>query len=120
SLLLMVSGTLMALTKPAPQATGREPATWHSVMEGLRFVFSRPIVFGAISLDLFAVLFGGATALLPALASDVLHVGPTGLGFLRTAPGLGAALTGMLLVVAPMTRQVGRWMFGGVVRFGGE
>ena len=80
SLLLVVAVTLMCLTAPTQQASHREPATWHSVLEGLRFVFSRPIVLGAISLDLFAVLFGGATALLPALAHDVLHTGPTGLG----------------------------------------
>jgi len=109
---------LMLLTKPAPQATRNEPATWHSVLEGLRFVFSRPIVLGAISLDLFAVLFGGATALLPALAHDVLHIGPTGLGLLRTAPGAGAALCSVALAFWPITRSVGKWMFGGVAVFG--
>jgi predicted MFS family arabinose efflux permease len=75
-------------------------------------------VLGAISLDLFAVLFGGATALLPVYAADVLHVGPSGLGWLRAAPGVGAALTGIVLSVLPVTRQVGRWMFGGVIVFG--
>lgn len=118
SLILLVSVVLMAMVRVPRVAPREEPTNWHTVLEGLRFVRSRPVVFGAISLDLFAVLFGGATALLPALASDVLRVGPTGLGFLRTAPGLGAALTGLLLVVAPMTRHVGRWMFGGVVLFG--
>lgn len=96
----------------------REPATWHTLLEGLRFVRSRPVVLGAISLDLFAVLFGGATALLPAYANDVLHVGPTGLGILRTAPGVGAALTAVALAHAPITRRVGHWMFGGVAVFG--
>jgi MFS family permease len=76
------------------------------------------VVFGAISLDLFAVLLGGATALLPIYASDVLHVGPSGLGLLRTAPGLGAALTALLLVYLSLTRNVGRWMFAGVALFG--
>jgi MFS family permease len=118
SIILLVSVVLMAMVRVPRVAQHAEPTNWHTVLEGLRFVRSRPVVFGAISLDLFAVLFGGATALLPALASDVLHVGPTGLGFLRTAPGLGAALTGLLLVVAPMTRHVGRWMFGGVGLFG--
>jgi hypothetical protein len=75
-------------------------------------------VLGAISLDLFAVLFGGATALLPVYAADVLHVGPSGFGWLRAAPGMGAALTGAVLSVLPVTRHVGRWMFGGVVLFG--
>jgi hypothetical protein len=73
---------------------------------------------GAISLDLFAVLFGGATALLPAFASDILHIGPAGLGLLRTAPGVGAALTAFAMGVAPIERHVGRWMFGGVALFG--
>jgi len=118
SLLLIVSVTLMSLTTPTKQTTNREPASWHSVMEGLRFVFSRPIVLGAISLDLFAVLFGGATALLPALAHDVLHAGPTGLGMLRTATGVGAALCSVVLAFYPITRRVGLWMFGGVAVFG--
>src|SRR5262245_15027563 len=118
AVVLLVSVVLMAMVRVPRAAQPEEPANWHTVLEGLRFVRSRPVVFGAISLDLFAVLFGGATALLPALASDVLHVGPTGLGFLRTARGLGAALTGPMPVVAPMPRPVGRWMFGGVVLFG--
>jgi MFS family permease len=84
----------------------------------MRFVWSRPIVLGAISLDLFAVLFGGATALLPALAHDVLHIGPGGLGMLRTAPGVGAALCSITLAFFPITRRVGLWMFAGVAVFG--
>jgi MFS family permease len=95
-----------------------EPAGWEALLSGLRFVRSRRLVLGAISLDLFAVLFGGATALLPVYAADVLHVGPAGLGWLRTAPGLGAAACGVLLGVAPIQRSVGRWMFGGVIAFG--
>jgi MFS family permease len=96
----------------------REPASWHTLLSGLQFVRSRPIVLGAISLDLFAVLFGGATALLPMYASDILHIGPSGLGLLRTAPGVGAALCGLVLAVSPITRHVGAWMFGGVAVFG--
>jgi MFS family permease len=75
-------------------------------------------LLGAISLDLFGVLFGGATALLPAYARDVLHVGPAGLGLLRTATGLGATITAVFLVVSPIERHVGRWMFAGVTLFG--
>ena len=90
----------------------------NALLEGLRFVRRRRPVLGAISLDLFAVLFGGATALLPVYAADVLHVGPSGLGWLRAAPGVGAALTGLLLGSVPVTRHVGRWMFGGVLVFG--
>ncbi|KQV91379.1 MFS transporter [Massilia sp. Root351] len=118
SALLVVSVALMCMTKTAPQAVSKEPASWHSVLEGLRFVMSRPVVLGAMSLDLFAVLFGGATALLPALAADVLHVGPSGLGLLRTAPGVGAALCSVALAFFPITRRVGLWMFGGVALFG--
>jgi MFS family permease len=119
SALLAAAVALMCLTKPASQVISREPATWHSVLEGMRFVKSRPIILGAMSLDLFAVLFGGATALLPALAADVLHIGPGGLGLLRTAPGAGAALCSIALAFFPITRRVGVWMFGGVALFGG-
>ena len=86
------------------------------VLEGLRFVFRRRTVLGAISLDLFAVLFGGATAMMPIYASEVLHVGPVGYGVLRAAPGVGAALIGALLAFSPIQRNVGRWMFSGVAR----
>lgn len=89
-----------------------------AVFEGLRFVFSRPVVLGAVSLDLFAVLFGGAVALLPAMATDVLQVDATGLGLLRAAPAVGAALAAVALVWRPIRRHVGRWMFGGVALFG--
>jgi MFS family permease len=118
SALLMVSVVLMCMSKAPPQVVNKEPASWHSVLEGLRFVLSRPVVLGAMSLDLFAVLFGGATAMLPALAADVLHVGPSGLGLLRTAPGMGAALCSVALAFFPITRRVGVWMFGGVALYG--
>jgi MFS family permease len=95
-----------------------EPASLHTLLSGLRFVRSKPVVLGAISLDLFAVLLGGATALLPLFASDVLRVGPGGLGLLRTAPGVGASLCALVLAVSPIARNVGRWMFGGVAAFG--
>ena len=116
--LLLVSLLLMFFTRLQQPAASATPASWRTFLEGLRFVWSKPIVLGAISLDLFAVLFGGATALLPAVARDILHVGPTELGLLRTAPGLVAALTAMLLAFFPISRRVGRWMFDGVVLFG--
>ena len=100
---------------PAPQA---EPDSWHTLLEGLRFVWQRKIILGAVSLDLFAVLFGGATALLPAYASDVLQVGPDGLGVLRAAPGVGAALIAISFAWRPFTRRVGPLMFAGVALFG--
>jgi MFS family permease len=116
--LLVTAVVLMCLVKSVKQASASGPASWHTVLEGLRFVWSKPVVLGAISLDLFAVLFGGATALLPALAHDVLHVGPSGLGMLRTAPGAGAALCSIALAFFPITRRVGLWMLGGVAVFG--
>jgi MFS family permease len=119
SALLAISVVLMAtLRRGGQQVATATPLDRHALLEGLRFVRRRRPVLGAISLDLFAVLFGGATALLPVYAADVLHVGPSGLGWLRAAPGLGAALTGLVLSVRPVTRHVGRWMFGGVVLFG--
>ncbi|QAU34002.1 MFS transporter [Janthinobacterium sp. 17J80-10] len=116
--LLIAAVVLMLATRAGAQISHREPATWHSLLDGLRFVWSRPVVLGAISLDLFAVLFGGATALLPAYAHDVLDAGPTALGLLRTAPAAGAALTAIVLAFQPITRGIGRWMFGGVAVFG--
>ena len=116
--LLLIATLLMASTTSAPQVRSTAPVSWHTLLEGLRFVRSRPIVLGAISLDLFAVLFGGATALLPAYAHDVLHAGPTALGWLRTAPGAGAALCSIALAFVPIRRHVGVWMFGGVAVFG--
>jgi MFS family permease len=91
---------------------------WHSVLDGFRFVVGKKPLLGAISLDLFAVLFGGATALLPVFATDVLHVDSAGLGVLRAAPGVGAAIVALGLGLRPITRHAGRWMFGGVAAFG--
>jgi MFS family permease len=88
------------------------------LLTGLRFVFSRPPILGAISLDLFAVLFGGATALLPIYARDILHVGPWGLGLLRSAPAVGAALMAVFLAQRPLARRAGAWMFACVALFG--
>jgi MFS family permease len=88
------------------------------VAEGVRFVRSRPVVLGAISLDLFAVLLGGATALLPVYARDILHVGPIGLGFLRSAPAVGAVLVGLALAHRPIAGGAGAKMFGAVALFG--
>lgn len=88
------------------------------VIEGIRFVRQRPVVLGAISLDLFAVLLGGATALLPVYARDILHVGPIGLGVLRSAPAIGAAVVALSLGRKPLERNTGSMMFGAVAIFG--
>jgi hypothetical protein len=118
AVILLIAVVMMSRVKLPDIIRAKEPASWHTVFEGLRFVKSRPMILGAISLDLFAVLFGGATALLPAFASDILHTGPEGLGLLRTAPAIGAAVTAAILAYRPVTRKVGRWLFGGVAIFG--
>ena len=91
---------------------------WERVAEGIRFVRERPIVLGAISLDLFAVLLGGAVALLPVFARDILHVGPMGLGLLRSAPAAGAALMAFTLARFPIERRSGTHLFVAVAIFG--
>jgi MFS family permease len=91
---------------------------WEMVKEGLVYVWNQKIVFGAISLDLFAVLLGGATLLLPAFAADVLKVGPSGFGLLRAAPGIGAALAAAYLSAKPIRSKAGPIMFTGVATFG--
>jgi MFS family permease len=116
--LLTLVVLLVLSIKPVRAATRAAAFKLSDVLEGLRFVFRRRTVLGAISLDLFAVLFGGATAMLPIYASDVLHVSPAGFGALRSAPGIGAAIVAALLALSPLDRHVGRWMFGGVALFG--
>jgi MFS family permease len=90
----------------------------HEAMEGLRFVRRQPILLGAISLDLFAVLFGGAVALLPAIAKDRLSVGAVGLGWLRAAGGIGAGTMTLVIAARPLTRRVGRILLLAVALFG--
>ncbi|WP_430424218.1 MFS transporter [Phenylobacterium sp.] len=91
---------------------------WQLMKEGLSYVWRQKIVFGAISLDLFAVLLGGATALLPVFARDVLHVGPEGFGILRAGPAIGATLVALWLAANPIRRKAGLYMFAGVAVFG--
>lgn len=116
--LLLLILLLISMIRPFRAAAPAKAFTLSDLLEGIRFVLHKRAVLGAISLDLFAVLFGGATALLPVYASDVLHIGPAGLGVLRTAPGVGAAVTAVFLAFNPIERHAGRWMFGGVGAFG--
>jgi MFS family permease len=95
-----------------------ERATLHHALEGLRFIRRQPVLLGAISLDLFAVLFGGAVALLPAIAEERLGVGNVGYGWLRAAPGIGAVALTALLAVRPVRRHVGATLFIAVGLFG--
>jgi MFS family permease len=117
ALLAVAVGATASIVAPA-QARATEPVSWHTLVEGLRFVWRRHTVLGAISLDLFAVLFGGATALLPAYATDVLGTGVVGLGWLRAAPGVGAGVMAAALTFWPISRHAGRAMFAGVGVFG--
>jgi len=96
----------------------REPVTLRSVFAGVSFIKSRPVMLGTISLDLFAVLLGGATALLPMFARDILHAGPWGLGLLRAAPAIGALAMSIVLARRPLTSNVGMKMFAAVAVFG--
>jgi MFS family permease len=100
----------------APRA--REPVTLQSLFAGISFIWHRKEVLGAISLDLFAVLLGGAVALLPIFAKDILHVGPWGLGLLRSAPAVGALLMSLYLAQRPIQHHVGKVMFGSVAIYG--
>ncbi|WP_278929227.1 MFS transporter, partial [Pseudomonas qingdaonensis] len=102
----------------ARQPANRGRASLESLLAGIRFIRSRPDVLGAVSLDLFAVLLGGATALLPVFAKDILLTGPWGLGLLRSAPAVGALLMSVWLARFPIERKVGRVMFTAVGVFG--
>jgi MFS family permease len=96
----------------------REPATLRSMLAGAHFIWSRKPLLGAVSLDLMAVLFGGATALLPIFARDILHVGPEGLGALRAAPAVGALLASITLARFPIRSRVGHWLLLSVALYG--
>jgi MFS family permease len=118
---LLASSGLVATMRPiaprAPRSTAKGTRV-DSVLAGVRYVWRNQIVLGAISLDLFAVLLGGATALLPIYARDILHLGPWALGVLRSAPAAGAAATGILLALWPVDRRAGARMLACVALFG--
>lgn len=101
-----------------PDAVTTRPSQWQEALEGLRFIKRHQIVLGAISLDLFAVLFGGAVALLPAIAEDRLGVDAVGLGWLRAAGGIGAAMVTLVLAIRPLRHHVGRVLLVAVAAFG--
>ena len=104
--------------KPEVRARPREPITLNTVFAGLHYIWSKKLILGAISLDLFAVLLGGAVALLPVYAREILHTGPWGLGLLRTAPGVGAALMAVLLAHRPLRGRSGLTLLWSVAGFG--
>jgi predicted MFS family arabinose efflux permease len=112
--------TLIVMTMVRVRATqaSTKARTFGDLVAGLRYVWEKPVILGAISLDLFAVLFGGAVALLPIYARDILHIGPQGMGLLRSAPALGALVVGIVLAYRPLRRNAGRAMYGCVAVFG--
>ena len=114
----LLAGTLVSALRIVVPPAAREPPTLKSVFSGFGFIRSRPIILGAISLDMVAVLLGGATALLPVYARDILHTNSFGLGVLRASPAVGALLMSLVLTRWPMKTRVGLKMFVAVATFG--
>lgn len=118
-LLFWIFGMILTgFIRPRPQAVIKEGTRSDNIFAGVRFIRSNPAILGTISLDLFAVLFGGVTALLPIYARDILQTGPVGLGVLRAAPAVGALLMTMVLARHAISRHVGLRMFQAVIVFG--
>ena len=118
TLLFVLGCVFMARLRYDHSPAAREPVTLATVFAGVTFICQRKAVLGAVSLDLFAVLLGGATALLPMYAKDILHVGPWGLGLLRGAPAVGALLTSAVLARWPLQRRVGHKLLVAVGIYG--
>ncbi|RDL43072.1 MFS transporter [Marinomonas piezotolerans] len=114
----IVSCAIMALLKYDYIAKEKAPINLTHLLGGLRFIKHNKIIFGAVSMDMFAVLLGGATALLPIVAKDILHTGPWGLGLLRCAPAVGALLMSIYLARSPLQHSVGKIMYAAVALFG--
>lgn len=117
-LMLVVALVLLAQVPSTPPPAQTRQITFASLFDGLHFVRGQPLVLGAISLDLFAVLLGGAVALLPVYARDILQLGPWGLGLLRAAPGIGSVMTAVLLATVPIRDHAGRILLFFVALFG--
>ncbi|MBA2937455.1 MFS transporter [Paenibacillus sp. CGMCC 1.16610] len=118
SLALLTAGILTFFIRSTPIVRKSEPVSLRSLFSGIMFVYRQPIILGTISLDLFAVLLGGATALLPIFSQDILHTGPWGLGLMRTAPAIGALLMSIVLVYYPLKKAVGYILFAALAVFG--
>ena len=116
--MFLLAGALALVIRLERTARPREPLTLATVFSGVAFIHSRRVLLGSMSLDLFAVLFGGATALLPVYARDILEVGPVGLGLLRSAPAVGALATSVFLAHYPLERRIGPQLFRSVIVFG--
>ncbi len=119
ALAFLVAASMLVLSIPKPQQRrSSEQRSWSTVLAGFRFISSEKVVLGAVTLDLFAVLLGGAVALMPVFARDILVLGPWGLGLLRSAPGAGAILVALILAAYPIRHRAGHLMFAGVGLFG--
>lgn len=118
TVLFLTASLLIALIRIERPPPNREPVSLQSLFAGIVFIRNQPVVLGAISLDLFAVLLGGATALLPVYARDILVTGPLGLGLLRSAPAVGALAMSIFLARKMIEHRIGWVMFGAVVIFG--
>ncbi len=119
SFAFFVGAALLVFMVAKPQQRSASKAvSWNTILAGFRFIFGEKVVLGAISLDLFAVLLGGAVALMPVFARDILTLGPLGLGLLRAAPGIGAILVAVALASFPIKHNAGLFMFAGVALFG--
>jgi len=116
--LYLVSGLSILLIRQGTRVAAQVGARWALMKEGLAYVWRQKIIFGSISLDMFAVLLGGATALLPVFARDILHVGAEGFGVLRASPAIGATVVALWLAARPPRSKAGLVMFAGVVVFG--
>jgi MFS family permease len=116
--LFILAGAFAALIRVEHAVRARAPLTLETVFSGVAFIWSRRVLLGTMSLDLFAVLLGGATALLPVYARDILGTGPVGLGLLRSAPAVGALATSVLLAHYPLERRIGPTLFRSVIVFG--
>lgn len=117
SLFVVAAFLIFSIPKPNQQIN-REPPTLASILGGFRYIWKSKVVLGAISLDLFAVLLGGAVALMPVYARDILHVGELGLGLLRAAPGIGAVIAIILITSFPIRDHAGLILLVAVALFG--
>ena len=115
---LLMMAFFLTLTVRYKHKPSNAADDWHSVLAGAYFVWHHKVLLGAVALDLFAVLLGGVTALLPIYAKDILHTGPEGLGILRSAPAVGALVMAGLLTQWPIERRVGKWLLISVAVFG--
>ncbi len=116
--LFVVGAAMVWSARYEHKPAAREPVTMDTLLAGVRFIRAKPVVLGAVSLDLFAVLLGGATALLPIYARDILHVGPAGLGLLRGAPAVGALIMSLVLARWAIRSRAGTLLFASVALFG--